>query len=110
MIYYASQVVSVELANSVYYCYLFGSSIDTFVTKRISTFADFTDFYTSFLFNLLSQSLSIKTLAGKIQTDTTNSNWVDLSFQVSTIIRLILDFQSSNAEGLTSSDTVLDPV
>jgi hypothetical protein len=36
---------------------------------RIKSFADFADLYTSFLFNLLSQSLSVKVIADNLQTN-----------------------------------------
>lgn len=54
LVYYAGRVVSTEVANSFQNCYLFGNSVYNVANKRIQTFADFTDFYTSFLFNLLS--------------------------------------------------------
>ena len=101
MIYYASQVVGTEGANSFYYCYLFGKSAYSVATTRMQTFADLTDFYTSFLFNLLSQSLSIKTIANNINTYSTNGDYVDLAGQIATLFRIIIDFQSSNAAGMT---------
>lgn len=100
MSYYASQVFSTEFANSFYNCYLFGNSIYKVADSRLSKFSDFTDFYTSFLFNLLSQSLSIRNIATKIQTDYTNAKYPDLAGQVAQIIRIIIDFDSSNAASL----------
>lgn len=64
--YYSSQVASTEFANSFYKCYLFVASVQKVATERFSKFTDFTDLYTSFLFNLLSQSLSIRNLAVNI--------------------------------------------
>lgn len=66
IVYYASQVMSTEFANSFYNCYLFASSVEKVSTARIAKFSDFTDLYTSFLFNLLAQSLSIRNLAVSI--------------------------------------------
>jgi hypothetical protein len=66
MIYYTSQVISTEVANTYYYCYLFGASVESVVNKRLDTFVDFSDLYTSFLFNMLSNSLQIKTIATNI--------------------------------------------
>jgi hypothetical protein len=54
MVYYVSQVMSTEFANSFYNCYLFASSVESVAAARIAKFSDFTDLYTSFLFNLLS--------------------------------------------------------
>jgi hypothetical protein len=103
MVFYASRVVSTEFANSFYNCYLFTNSIDNIVTTRLTTFADFTDFYTSFLFNLLSQSLSIKTIATNINNYWTASKWPEMCGQLATLFRIIIDFESSNAASLTSS-------
>ena len=61
-------VASTEFANSVYNCYLLTNSVVGVVTTRITTFVDFTDYYTSFLFNLLSESLSIETIATNLGT------------------------------------------
>jgi len=58
--------MSTEFANSFYNCYLFASSVEKVSTARIAKFSDFTDLYTSFLFNLLAQSLSIRNLAVSI--------------------------------------------
>lgn len=66
MVYYASQVMSTEFANSFYNCYLFASSVESVASARFAKFSDFTDLYTSFLFNLLSQSLSLRNLAVSI--------------------------------------------
>lgn len=57
MVYYSSQVFATEFANSYYNCYLFSASVQKVVTTRLNTFSDFADLYTSFLFNLLSNSL-----------------------------------------------------
>ncbi len=66
MIYYTSQVFSTEFASSYYNCYLFSASVEKVVTTRLNTFSDFADLYTSFLFNLLSNSLQIKTITTNI--------------------------------------------
>lgn len=103
MIFYASQAFSTEFANSFYNCYLFGSSIEKVVRTRISNFADITDFFTSFLFNLLSQSLSIRTIATNIQTFYTNNKWPEMSGELAKLLRICLDFDSSNAAGLNQA-------
>jgi hypothetical protein len=66
MIYYVSRVMSTEFANSFYNCYLFTTSVQKVAVARISKFSDFADLYTSFLFNLLSQSLSLRNLGVSI--------------------------------------------
>lgn len=103
MIYYTSQVISNEVANSYYYCYLFSASVDSVVNKRLDTFVDFSDLYTSFLFNMLSNSLQIKTIATNINTYSDASRWPELSGEVAKLIRIMMDFESSNAAALNGS-------
>jgi hypothetical protein len=50
-------VIGGDLNNAIYYCYLFENSVELYTLQRWSTFVSIQDFYTSFLFNLLSQSL-----------------------------------------------------
>ena len=103
MIYYTSQVISTEIADTYYYCYLFSASVESVVNKRLDTFVDFSDLYTSFLFNMLSNSLQIKTIATNINTYSDASKWPELSGEVSKLIRIMLDFESSNAAALNAS-------
>lgn len=105
MIYYTSQVISYEVANAYYYCYLFSSSVDSVVNKRLDTFVDFSDLYTSFLFNMLSNSLQIKTIATNINTYSNALRWPELSGEVAKLIRILMDFESSNAAALNGSQS-----
>ena len=66
--YNISLIISGDFANSFLNCYLFETSFVSFWEQRISSFAGFTDFYTSFLFNLLSNSLLIRTLTTGMNT------------------------------------------
>ena len=52
-----SSIIGTNFANSILNCYLFGESVNSTISKRLAAFTDFTDFYTSFLFNMLSVSL-----------------------------------------------------
>jgi ABC-type uncharacterized transport system YnjBCD permease subunit len=103
MSFYVSQIVSTEFANSFYNCYLFSNSVQKVATTRLATFADFPDFYTSFLFNLLSQSLSVKTIATNINNFWTQGKWPEMCGEFAKLIRIIVDFDSSNAASLTSN-------
>lgn len=47
-------VIANNFADSLYYCYLFENAVEVYTLQRWSTFVDINDFYTSFLFNLLS--------------------------------------------------------
>jgi hypothetical protein len=103
MVYYTSQVISTEGADSLYYCYLFASSVESVVNKRLDTFVDFSDLYTSFLFNMLSNSLQIKTIATNINTYSDAKKWPELSGEIAKLIRITLDFESSNAAALNET-------
>lgn len=98
------------MANGILNCYLFEKSVDEVITFRISQFTDFTDVYTSFLFNLLSQSLQIKNLATTMATAQTNSNWALFVESLAKLIRIIMDFESSNAMGFPDLSSILEPL
>ena len=100
MIYYSSRVIGTEVSDAFYYCYLFYSSIDTVVKKRLATFVDFPDIYTSFLFNLLSNALQIKTIATNINTYNNAGKYAELSGEFAKLLRIMADFESSNAASL----------
>lgn len=100
-----SRVISTEFANSFYNCYLFGKSVKKVTKSRVSSFADFADLYTSFLFNMLSQSLSIKVIADNLQTDWQAQKYPEFLGQLATLIRIMLDFESSTSSSF-GEDTV----
>lgn len=89
--------MSTEIADSFYYCYLFAKSVDKVATQRLNAFIDFTDLYTSFLFNLLSNSLAIKKIATNIKTYSDAGKYAELSGEVAKLVRIMLDFESSTA-------------
>jgi hypothetical protein len=85
-----------EIASMIYYCYQFGFSA-RFVTKnRLALFSDFYDFYSSFLFNLMSRSPSIKNIALNINQyvadETIEGRGALMAGEIAKIVRLILDF------------------
>jgi hypothetical protein len=82
-----------------------------FVTRhRLALFSDFQDLWTSFMFNLLSNSVSIKNVAVKISNYTTNETVPGrgplAAGEAAKLIRLVLDFQSQNTRSLYDDDTV----
>jgi hypothetical protein len=108
MVYYSSQVFSTEFANAYYNCYLFSASVEKVVTTRLNTFSDFADLYTSFLFNLLSNSLSIKTITTNIQSYSNSGSYSDLYGEFAKLFRIMLDFESSNAASRDNSTLKID--
>jgi hypothetical protein len=108
MIYYSSQVFATEFADSYYNCYLFSASVEKVVTTRLNTFSDFADLYTSFLFNLLSNSLQIKTITTNIQTYSNSGSYSDLYGEFAKLFRIMLDFESSNAASRDNATLKID--
>jgi len=100
MTYNSSQAIGIEMANMIYYCYQFYYSVDFTTRKRLSLFSDQYDFWSSFLFNLMSRSVSIKNIGLRIYNLSTNMTIMGrgplMAGEWSKIIRLILDFQSQN--------------
>lgn len=54
---YVSKWISSGMDSAMYNCYLFGTSLYTVSTVKMATFLNFSDYYTSFLYNLLAESL-----------------------------------------------------
>ena len=90
--FFVSYSISTDFANSFYNCYLFGKSIYKVEAKWVNTFSNFADLYTSFLFNMLSNSLAVKTLFTNIETQWTNQQYPEFAGSVATLIRIICDF------------------
>ena len=108
MIYYSSQVFATEFSDSYYNCYLFSASVEKVVTTRLNTFSDFADLYTSFLCNLLSNSLQIKTITTNIQTYSNSGSYSDLYGEFAKLFRIMLDFESSNAASRDNATLKID--
>ena len=66
MVYYAAEVFGNEFADSFLNCFKFGASIELVTRKRLGLYSDFTDFGSSFMFNLLANSVSIKNIGSNI--------------------------------------------
>jgi hypothetical protein len=83
-----------------YYCTLAGDQAITYNEEKWEEFVDINDIYTSFLFNLLEESLSIKSTAEDLSTYETSSDsnkWVNFYSELATLVYLILDFESATA-------------
>jgi hypothetical protein len=55
--FFVGGVISNEFGPYIYNCYIFWADVKDYIKTRKETFVDFSDVYTSFLFNLLSESL-----------------------------------------------------
>ena len=54
---YVGDWIGTGIDEAMYNCYLFGVSFDDVSKTKIATFLNFEDYYTSFLYNLLAESL-----------------------------------------------------
>lgn len=66
--YNISNIVGKNFATSFLNCYLFYDGFTNWWQNRLSSFVDFTDVYTSWMFNLLANSLKIRSLSDSIST------------------------------------------
>ncbi len=108
MAYYTSEVISKDFANTFYYCYRFASSFEFVVRRRLGLFSDFSDWYSSFLFNLLSNSVTIRNIGLNIANYTNNLTLAPLAAgEFGKLIRIVSDFQSVNAESLGNKTTLI---
>ena len=95
-----SNVASKNFANMFFNCYtMLQSGVDQTETW-FNSFTDFTDVYTSFLFQLLANSLKLKSIATSLQTAQTGGDWVTFWKNIAQIIQIMFDFQSSSAASL----------
>jgi hypothetical protein len=67
MIYIADWIGS-YIDETMYNCYLFGVSVYDVSTTKFAEFLGFEDYYTSFLYNLLAESLQIRAYALELTT------------------------------------------
>ncbi len=78
-------------------CYRFTVSAETVNVQKWNAFDGFEDIYTSFLFNMLAQSVSIKTYAENMITYNNAQNWVSFSGEVAKVVRVLTEFESASA-------------
>lgn len=104
VVFNISNMIGTDVNGGVYNCYLFFTSVINVVTAKYASFVDDTDIYTSFLFNLLAQSLQIYNYANNMKlylAAKPDANYVDFQFVLASMIRVILDFSSSNSSPAT---------
>ena len=93
--------VSDFLADDINYlmlnCYRFGVSAETVNLQKWNAFEGFEDIYTSFLFNMLAVSVSLKTYAENMITYNNAANWVAFSGEIAKVIRVLTEFESATA-------------
>lgn len=85
-------MVGRDVNGAVYNCYRFFTTLVTTVETWAATFIDDTDIYTSFFFNLLSVGLQIRTYIINMETYYLATNYVDFTYTLAQMIRVIMDF------------------
>lgn len=65
---YIADWIGTGINEATYNCYLFGVSLKDVSTTKMATFLNFEDYYTSFLYNLLAESLQIRSYALELTT------------------------------------------
>lgn len=103
MVYNFTQFLGNEFTNAIYYCYSFAYSFEFVVRNRLSLFSDFEDLWSSFMFNLLSNSVSIKNIGvnlnNYLKDETIAGRGPLAAGEIAKIFRLVLNFQSKNTMG-----------
>lgn len=107
VLFNTSNIIGGPLQYSMLNCYLFILDFEDYTLTRYNQFKDFTDLYTSFLFNLLSQSLQLKNYITAINNYQVQGNVYSQYETAAKIIRIILDFESSDASGYTGMVPVM---
>ena len=92
--YLITHTIGEELNDSWFYCYQFGHDIYTEYATKAENFVDFGDVYLSFIFNLLSNSLNIKSSTEKM-IDARKTYDTELFIEnLAKILRITFDFDS----------------
>lgn len=100
--YNISNIVGKNFANSFLNCYLFYDGYVNWWENRLSSFVDFNDVYTSMLFNLLANSLKIRSLSEEISLaeEEDPKDYVTMVQASAELLRIFIDFESSTASSL----------
>lgn len=81
-----------------YNCYNFGIDIKQDYEQRFNSFQDFGDLYLSFIFNMLSNSLTIRTQTNNMITAYDTHDTYTFTQSLASILRSILVFESYNED------------
>lgn len=87
-------ILGYEFNDAWFYCYQFGKDVGSEYKTKGENFVDFGDFYLSFIFNLLSNSLQIKVATEKMITAVDSYDTSTMCFNMGVIARIMFDFDS----------------
>jgi hypothetical protein len=77
-----------------------------YTKERQSTFVDLQDWYTSFLFNLLAESIQIRTYSIDLATYQADEDWESFQETLANLMRVCLDFESSFSQPYTLTSDI----
>lgn len=83
-----------ELNDSWFNCYQYAMDLKAVYQAKAENFVDFGDVYLSFIFNLLANSLQIKTSAENMVDANDLHDTVTFVENLGKVIRIVLDFNS----------------
>ena len=102
-----TRAIAGNFSSSIVQCEIFGVN---WWEYNVEKFAEFDNnvgtFILSFLFNLMGNSLSFKSIFNEIQDDMSNQYYADIAYQYGRLIRLIFDFDPVSLSSLLASDDI----
>lgn len=97
-------VAGTDFNESWYRCFLFYDDITTTYLKKWSEFNDFGDIYLSFIFNMLSNSLNIKSQTENMIGAYAEHDTVVFVRSLASIMKSVIDFDSYTSVAGSNSD------
>jgi len=98
-------IIAEDFSDFYYYCSLAANDVKEVNEEKFDEFQGIDDIYTSFLFNLLEESLQIQDTATDLSEAESNGDWVTFVSNLAELINLILDFESATAASNPSAIT-----
>lgn len=89
-----SKILGVEFNDSWFFCYQFSMDIKQVYITKVENFVDFGDVYLSFIFNLLANSLQIKSSVEKMIKFNKLYDTGGEMKELGVILRIVADFDS----------------
>ena len=92
--YLTTHIIGEEMNDSWFYCYQFGNDVYEEYATKAENFVDFGDVYLSFIFNLLSNSLNIKSATENMIDSRKEHDTATFIENLAKILRITFDFNS----------------
>lgn len=92
-----ADIIATEFSDFYYYCSLTVYQVEEYNQEKWGEFVGINDIYTSFLFNLLEESISIRNTAEDLEQYENDKDWPNFASELATLVYLVLDFESATA-------------